>query len=240
MYIVANGFSFTTKRGVLQSGDEVTEKDFPSHEAFVKRVSAGKIIVGKPKAQIEKEAAALAENQKTAARQAAAEKKSIAEKAAREKKETAEAAVKAAKDALAKIEGNLKDVETAIVEIEASRTRARNALGVAISQDPDISAARKALEDAEAELVKAKKPEQKTAAEGNVSMARAALAQKENADEGFKAAAFALAAAEDIAETTQTEKVEIEAAKLKAAEAVMLAESELEKAATALAAVEGK
>jgi hypothetical protein len=100
MYIVANGFSFTTKRGVLQAGDEVTEKDFPSHDAFVKRVAAGKIIVGKPKAQIEKEAADLAAKQKAPAGEEAKNQKSAAEKAEKEKKAKAKANAEAAPAAL--------------------------------------------------------------------------------------------------------------------------------------------
>jgi hypothetical protein len=86
MYIVASGFSFSTKRGVIAEGKEITEKDFASHEAFVRAVSKKKIIVGKPEEQTEKDAAQAAEKAKQ--EQDAAEKKAKAEAltAARNKK----------------------------------------------------------------------------------------------------------------------------------------------------------
>ncbi|MDR3191577.1 MAG: hypothetical protein LBT87_00765, partial [Treponema sp.] len=57
MYIVAKGHSFSTPRGILLPGDEVTEKDFSDKKAFLKRVQKGSIVAGKSKDQLDREEA---------------------------------------------------------------------------------------------------------------------------------------------------------------------------------------
>jgi hypothetical protein len=64
MYKVADGFAFTSKRGIIKAGEEITEEDFSSHDSFVGAVAKKKIVVGKTPEQLEKEAKELAEKQK--------------------------------------------------------------------------------------------------------------------------------------------------------------------------------
>jgi hypothetical protein len=100
MYIVANGYSFVTARGVLKFGDEIQEGDFASKDTFLKKVEKKHIIAGKTKEQLEKEA----EEAKTALEK---EKKEAEEARLKQAKEdaarniqTAEAALKGAKETL--------------------------------------------------------------------------------------------------------------------------------------------
>jgi hypothetical protein len=44
MYVVAKGFAFTSKRGMIKEGGEITEKDFASKEAFSQALAKKKII----------------------------------------------------------------------------------------------------------------------------------------------------------------------------------------------------
>jgi len=98
MFVVADGYSFCTARGVIKPGAEIKESDFAKKETFQKKVKAGHIVEGKSKEQLAAEAKAKAN---------AAAKKAAEEAAAQGKKEelarnveTAEAEVQAASGAL--------------------------------------------------------------------------------------------------------------------------------------------
>ena len=240
MYVVAAGYAFINKGIVYKEGDEITEKAFASHEAFVRAVSKKKIVVGKPKEQIEKEAAEAAEKAKLDAAKAAETEKAKEKTAAREKKETAQTAVNAAKETLAAAE----KARDAAHEAEANAKEEAGAAGKALIErratNKELSGAYDVLVKAGDKLKSAKKPAEKTAAEGELAKAKADFAMKENEDAEYKALAAARAAADAAAEKAETESTEAEAKVLAAKDALTLAEAELEKASAELAALEGK
>jgi chromosome segregation ATPase len=239
MYLVKDGYSFATKRGVLQPGDEVAEKDFVSHEAFVKAVSKGKIIVGKPPEQLEKEAAERAKKQQAEIEAAAAKEKGKALDGAKKKKETALAAAEAAKSALASAEKNLETANAARADAEAKIGPMREAAAALARKIPSFDSLRQAFAAAETKLKNAKKPDEKASAEKAVADAKAALVFAEGADNELAAAAGALALAEAELEKAETARTESEAKALSATEAIMLAEAETQEASAELAALEG-
>jgi colicin import membrane protein len=235
MYIVKDGYSFSTKRGILKPGDEITEKDFVSHEAFVKAVSRGKIIAGKSPEQLEKEAAELAKKEQAEIEAAAAKEKGKALVEAKKKQETALAALQAARNALSHAESVLKTENAARADAEAKVALARETAAALEGNIPNHAALRQAVADAEAKLQNAKKPAEKEAAD-----AKAALILAEGANNDLAAARKALADAEAELEKAETAKTESEAKTLNAREAITLAEAELQGASAELAAMEGK
>jgi hypothetical protein len=238
MYIVATGYAFTSKRGIIAEGDEITEKDFANHEAFVKAVSKKKIIMGKSKEQAEKEAAEKREKEKQDSYSAERQKKEEALITARHKKEAASAAVNTAKEALATAQA---DFDKTTENHAAAAQKLHEAQGAAINK----RTANKALNDAYDTLVRAtdelksaKKPAEKTAADGKVAEAKANFAKLEVTDAEYKTAiATENEAVKNLVEA-EGAKTEAEAKALAAKEAVTLAEAELEKASAALAALE--
>jgi colicin import membrane protein len=240
MYVVNKGFAFTSKRRMLQEGDEVTEKDFVSHDAFIKAVAKDKIVVGKSKDQIAAEAKVAAEKAQAEKAETDKTEKETAVKTAKQMKETAEAALKAAKDRLTEAEKGLETANTARADAEAKVTPAQETLTAAEKGSEKITLQRKAVADAEAELAKAKKPEAKAAAEKYLAEAKADLLAAGNDNTEYRAALDAFKAVESGLEKAETDKTEAEAKLVNAKEAVALAEAELEKAAASFAALEGK
>ncbi|MDR2097708.1 MAG: hypothetical protein LBP37_04230 [Spirochaetaceae bacterium] len=240
MYIVANGYSFTSKRGILGPGNEIAEKDFASHEAFVKAVAKGKIVIGKGREQLEKEAAERAQKQQEAVKKAAEMEKEKTLDAARRKKETAASAVDAAKAALASAE---QARDTAREVREKTREAARLAASALIErrvENKELNDAYNTLVKAGDKLKSAQKPAEKTAANNEYVKAKANYDMKENEDAKYKALAAVRDETDAADRKAETENTEAEAKAFNAKEAVTLAEAELEKAGAELAALEGK
>jgi hypothetical protein len=167
MFVVAMGFAFTSKRGIIKEGDEISEKDFATKEAFQKALSKKKIIDSKDLPSKEKG-------------------NTIA--AAKQNKATAENALNAAKETLTATEKGLEAINTYRADVEAKILPARDILIAKENSNHEIAAARKALTQAEEELSKTVKPEKKAAAEQKVNDARLNLAQKTETDGEYKIA----------------------------------------------------
>jgi colicin import membrane protein len=240
MYCVADGYSFSGKRGILGPGNEITEKDFASRDAFVKAVAKGKIVVGKNDEQLKKEAAERAQKQQEAVNAAAEMEKGKTLAEAENRKEAAAAALKAAEDRLADAQTAFEKADEARDDAVYKATAAREAAAAPGISTPGYDAALKAVAGAEAELEKAKKPADKEAARKHLDEARGALVLAEGANNELVFARKNLAGAEAELEKAETARTENEAKALSAKEAVTLAEAELEKAAAALAALGGK
>lgn len=200
IYVVAAGYAFTSKRGMLEEGDEVFEKDFASKEAFNKAIAKGKIIDSKDKAQ----ASAAAEKAKA----------QLAVNTANEK-------VEAAKEQLDQENSNRADAEAKIAP-------AREALSAKENENGDIKAARKALTDLENDLAKAK-PEHKAAIEEKIAKAKAVLTEKHAAVPEIKALADALLAAETLLNKVENDKKAAEDALKIAEKELETANAELKK-----------
>jgi hypothetical protein len=165
MYIVAQGHSFVTARGVISAGDEITEKDFSEKETFLKKVTKGHIVTGKSKAQLEKEAAeAKTAADKEKAKEAAIKLQQKKDDATRNI-QTAEAALKNAQEAHAAAKETAGKLSG---EIAARIKPQTDAL------EKKIGECEKAAKDAETAFEKAK-PEQKEAAGNNAKQAADAL-----------------------------------------------------------------
>jgi chromosome segregation ATPase len=219
MFVVAMGFAFTSKRGVIKEGDEIAEKDFASKEAFQKALSKKKIIDSK---------------------ELPSKEKGNVIAAAKQKKETAENAVNAAKENLAAAEKKLEITNTYRADVEAKVLPAREILITKENSNHDIAAARKVLTQAEEELAKTNKPEKKAAAEQKVNDARLNFMQKADADGEYKAAFDNLSTLQTELTKVEAEKLEIEGKITAAKKAIELAEGELKTAAAELSALEGK
>jgi hypothetical protein len=226
MYIVGKGHAFTSKRGMIREGEEITEKDFASHDAFVKAMAKKKIIAGE-------------NNERIAADEKAKTGQDAAAETAKQKKETAERTLKTAKEMLAGLETELANSVNALAQYAEKAQSAASALTEKRVANKEIDDAYCALARATDGLKVAKKGTEKTAAEGKVAEAKAALSVKENTDEGFKAAAAELANAQNALETAETSKAAAEAKIINAKEAVALAEADFAKIAAELSALEG-
>jgi len=51
MFVVADGYSFCTARGVIKPGAEIKESDFAKKETFQKKVEQGRIVLANTKEQ---------------------------------------------------------------------------------------------------------------------------------------------------------------------------------------------
>ena len=144
MFVVAEGYSFCTARGVIKPGAEIKESDFAKEETFQKKVDAGHIVEVKSKEQ----SAAGVETKTAAAAKKAADK--AAEQAKKEELarnvEIAEAAVPAAGGAL---------IAAKNVFAEKEKLPADNAERIAAALE--LEKAEAALKEAEAKLSDAKK-----------------------------------------------------------------------------------
>jgi chromosome segregation protein len=240
MYIVAAGYSFTGKRGIVGPGSEITEKDFASHEAFVRAVAKGKIIVGKGQEQLEKEAAERAQKQQEAIEAAAGREKGKALEAVKNRKETAAAAVQVARAALETAQTDFEKANKAQADAADKAREAQSAAITKRTENKALNDAYDTLVRATDELKNAKKPAEKTVTDSKVAEAKVNFAKLEAADAEYKTAIAAITGAEKALADASTVKIAAEAKVLSAKEAVTLAEAELEKASIDLAALEGK
>lgn len=140
-YLVSEGHSFSTKRGILGPGAEITEKDFGTKEVFLKNIQKGKIVPGKSKAEIEAELTATKAAEASTALEAEAKRQEAEAKVKASRLKAAEAAVKAAKDALKAAEAEAGKADTG----EAKKASAES-----------VKKAKDALTAAEVELQAAK------------------------------------------------------------------------------------
>jgi colicin import membrane protein len=239
MYVVNVGFAFTSKRGMINEGEEITEKDFSSHEAFVKAISKSKIVIGETEEQKKAKDKAAAEKARQEAEAAEKAKRGGAITIAKQNKEAAAAAAKAAQETLANLEKELAEANAARADAEAKIAPACEILKAKENGNQEITVLRKSLSEAESELEKAK-PKDKAAAEKKANEAKINLAQKLDADPEYKSAFENCAALQAELDKAVADKTEIEAKILSAKEMVALAESELDKAAAELSALEVK
>jgi len=118
MFVVATGYAFTSKRGVIKEGDEIAEKDFATKEAFEKAKAKKKIIDSKELPDKDKD--------KANAIAAAKKKKEAAEKTLNDAKETLalaeknndKAKIADVKKAVELAEGELKTVAAELAALE--------------------------------------------------------------------------------------------------------------------------
>jgi hypothetical protein len=229
MYIVAKGHSFSTPRGILLPGDEVTERDFPDKKAFLKRVQKGSIVAGKSKDLLAKEEAEakIATGDKAAKAEAARRAKELEDTAIKVRTaeaalENANKALKAAQDAVvaakekndvqfkAKIEGLEAAVRSTEDALKAAKAKADKAKGGAngdkAAAEAKVLAAQDALKAAQDSLLVAK-------TEAETPEYKAALAAVESAEDGV----IDVESAEDgvIDAEANLEEAKEEAAKIK-------------------------
>ncbi|MDR1253338.1 MAG: hypothetical protein LBK62_14445 [Treponema sp.] len=215
MYIVAKGHSFTTPRGILGPGNEISEKDFSDKKAFLKRVQKGSIVAGKSTDQLAKEEAEAKITAGDKAAQAEAARRVKEREDAARKVQTAEAALKTAQDKLKAVQG----AALAVKEKSETQFKAKiDGLEAAVRSAEDV------VKAAVTETEKAK-GDAKQEAEGRTQAAREALKAalndlriaREDADTPeYRAACAAVEKAEDdvVAAEANLEEAKEEAAKI--------------------------